>query len=404
MPTITGNLSFAIIGQGRNPKRAFKVSRACDDVRYIVVAQKRRTTDTPFKYIGDLLNWFLRREGYTVYVLFGKSQKTDEYMTLSGPCVELTTSEYANIRDHLEPLRKKLCENDFKSLFDKLAEELSEIHYKPGCGISAINLNRDGKIEISLNEDLEKKEARDVASQIFFFVRDVCHVHQHHAPTSDTIVDVVSDTDETNWKRETLYALFRWVIQQKRSKNPNAYIDAKGVLAYARAFTEIHCVTKNISLGLPQYNRDATIESLDAGLARAERDAKEKGRFAFAFFNRIIPAVGLILAFLTPFYKSSGTIGVTDQALLMAKFSDWLNDNLLDVGAALILIILVSNIAIVFRSQIFSMTLWFDLMRLLYPLPYRLIFCILLILSGSLILLAIQEYLSLTIITFDQAP
>lgn len=405
MPTITGNLSFAIIGQGRQPKRAFKVSRAADGVRFVVVAQKRRTTDVPFRKFGDLLNVALRREGYTVYVFFGKSIRSEGYNTLSGPCIEMTPRVYSRIKRRLLPLRgAKLKDNEFGEEFDHLAAELSELSVEPGCGLSAIELNRDGKVEISLN-NLESKEAQDNASQIYFYLRDVCHVHQHHSPTSDTILDVVPSSEgDMHWKRETLYALFRWVIQQKRSKTPSAFIDAKGVLSYARAFTEKHCGEKESSEGLPQYLRDATIESLDAGLARAEGLATTKGKLATTIFNRIFPGLGLVLAFLTPLYKTPGSIDVTDQELLVAKLSSWVNDHIVDVFSALTVTVILANFSVVYRSRLFSGKFWLDVFRSIFPISYYFIIFVLIVLSGSLIVMGIQYYSSLTMIPFDPGP
>jgi hypothetical protein len=386
-------------------KAADGVPPAKDGVRYIVVAQRRRTTDVPFSRVGDAINKLLGREGYTVYILFGKSLESEDYQLMTGPCIELTTSEYSNLAKDLEPLRKTtLSDEEFGNLFDTLAAKFTNVSDKPGCGISAIELSRDGKIEIAFN-DIEDQEAQDVASQIYFFVRDVCHVHQHHAPTSDTILDVVPHSvGEHHWKRETLYSLYRWVIQQKRSKSPSAYVDAKGVLAYARAFTEKHCHSEEHSKCLPQYLRDATIESLDAGLARAEYLEKTKGKFPATLFNRILPSIGLVLAFLTPFYRSPGATGATDQEILVARFADWINDNIINVSAALIFTIVIANVAIVFRSRIFSWRPWFDLFRTLFPVPYWLVVFVLTIASASFVVLAAEGFWELTTIPYDPAP
>ncbi len=120
--------------------------------------------------------------------------------------MELTTQEYGRLKEALEPLRNEnLDDQGFEVLFDELAAMFSDVNDKPGCGISAIALNRDGKVEIAFNP-IESQEAQDVASQIYFFVRDVCHVRQQHAPTSDTILDVVPlSSGDNRWKRETLY-------------------------------------------------------------------------------------------------------------------------------------------------------------------------------------------------------
>jgi len=348
----------------------------------------------------------LKREGWTVYVMFGKSFKSEEYRALSGPCIELTIAQYAALKPKLEQLNHDgLTEDQFGQAFDDLAKDLSEKGGEPGCGISAIELNRDGKVEIDFEDSLDASEAQDVASQIFFFLRDVCHVHQHHAPTSDTILDVVPYSGaDSHWKRETLYSLFRWVIQQKRSRLPASYIDAKGVLAYARAFTEKHCNPEEMPQEFPLYLREATIESLDAGLARAEQEAEVSNRFISRIFNRILPLVGLVLAFLTPFYNSPTGTGVTDQEILVARFAEWFNDNILDVAASFILVVILANVGFVFRSAIFRERFWFDLYRVLYPIPHWVLLGALFVLFGSVVALAVQEYLLITRLPFDYGP
>ncbi|RGP35816.1 hypothetical protein [Pseudotabrizicola alkalilacus] len=375
-------------------------------MRHVVVAQKRRTTDTPFGFLGDLLNLALRREGYTVYVLFGKSVRNEEFETLSGPCVELTPGEFKSAMKKLTPLlQPDQNDQEFDETFDKVAEEFTDLSNRPGCGLSAVVLNRNGKAEISFEGQLSDREAQDVASQILFFLRDVCHVHQHHAPTSDTILDVIPyDESDRAWKRETLYSLYRWVIQQKRTKNPEAYIDAKGVLAYARAFEEKHCSNNSASSGLPQYLREATMESIDAGLARAEIEEESKGRLTSAFFNRVVPLFGLVLAFLTPLYRPSASSGSTNQAVLVERFAQWVNDNFISVGATLALMVVLANVSFIFRGRIFGRRIWFDLFRSIYPAPYWLVISALFILTTSLLLLILERYIALTMLPLGFAP
>ncbi len=315
-------------------------------------------------------------------------------------------AEYAKIERTLEQLAdyKFIAGDQFDAKFDEVANIVAERSSHPGCGLSAIELSRDGKVEISLN-NLSEAEAQDVASQIFFFIRDVCHVHQHHAPTSDTILDVVPSSEgDTHWKRETLYSLFRWVIQQKRSRSPSAFVDAKGVLAYARAFAEKHCGAAEREIGLPQYLREATIESLDAGLARAEFEEKQKGKLSAAFFNRIIPVSALLLAFLSPFYRTPDAIGATDQEILVAKFADWLNAHIIDISASVVFVVFLANVGIIYRSRIFGGRAWFDFFRLLFSIPYHVVLLILLVTTGSLTVLGVQEYMNWTSLPFDPGP
>lgn len=378
------------------------MARVSERVRYVAVSQVRRTTDVPFGKIGDVFNYIFCRDGYTVYTLFGKSSAEDDYHTLSGPCIELSQSEYRQLYKSLQALDSELDDQEFETLFDELAVVFSSKRDMPGCGLSAIELRRDGKIEISF-ADIPFDEAQDVASQIYFFVRDVCHVHQHHAPTSDTILDVVPiDEGDNHWKRETLYSLYRWVIQQKRSKNPVAYVDAKGVLAYASAFTQMHCAEPFDRVKLPNYLREATIESLDAGLKRADYIDKNSAKIANAIFNKTIPLLGVILAFLSLFYIPPSESNLTAQQILLSEFVGWFNANIILVIATLIFTIVVANISIVFRSRIFMWSLWLDFFRLIFPIPYSVVIIVLLILSLGFSLLAIQEFLELKFPLFNQ--
>lgn len=192
IPTITGHLSFSTIGLGRNPKKLFKRFRAADGTRYTVVSQKRRMTDALFGKLGDFVNWIRGREGYSVFVVFGKSFAADGFDEMFGPCIEFSMREYSALAARLDELKNGLSDQQFEEKFDELSEFFVERSGdRPGT-VTAFSINRNGAFLVEVPDEVEltDKGHRDIASQVYFFSRDICHIHQHHSPTSDTILDV----------------------------------------------------------------------------------------------------------------------------------------------------------------------------------------------------------------------
>jgi hypothetical protein len=209
-----------------------------------VVAQKRRTSDSLFGWVGDWLDERANTQGYTVFVLFGASRKADGHSVISGPCIEVSYATYLENENCLNSMTSQ-CEVDaFEKAFLSAVEKFTLASAEPSGVLSAIEVHRNGQATIEVDDDQysDAAEQKMLASQVYFFLRDICHIHQHHADSSDTISDVTDCTDEEDaWKRETLYSLYRWVIQQKRAKRVEAYFSAKGVLSYAHIVINFAC-------------------------------------------------------------------------------------------------------------------------------------------------------------------
>nr|WP_047165990.1 hypothetical protein [Sphingomonas sp. Y57] len=92
----------------------------------------------------------------------------------------------------------------------------------------------------------ESEAVRVFPSQAYFFVKDVSHLHYHHAPGSDQLLPLTQvkwpataqdlELSETKWRRETLWGLARVVAQYRRRSTIPDFHKALGVLAYADAF------------------------------------------------------------------------------------------------------------------------------------------------------------------------
>ncbi len=385
VPTITGNLSFATIGSAKIPNKVFGVSRDFNGVRFVALSQKRRTTDAQFNKIGNALNLLREREGQSVYTLLGKKGESEGRTTFSGVCINLIPEQYEHFKNSLNLLlENNLSAQSFEDTFNNISTEILDrmINFK-GCA-AKFELDRDGKIEIEILI-CNQGEAEDVASQMFFFIRDMCHNHQHHTPTSDTIIDVVPKSDgEDAWRRETLYSLNRWIIQRKRTKSILAYMDAKGVLAYARAFTELHCLKSEDGEQFPKFLWNETSDSLDAGLAKAKYGREEKERISTVVFNRILPVVVVFFLLLGTFTDAINQSGLTSQELIAFKIADFFSKNIIIFCALIVGIIFYE-----FRSRL-SRQLKFDIFRVLMIFRFRDVFVILI--AFLLALIAIGYY------------
>jgi hypothetical protein len=157
------------------------------------------------------------------------------------------------------------------------------------------------------DEPLAKRHVRHIlAAQLFSFIRDIGHQHQHHNPKTDTIVDLheIIDDDDTRWRKHTLYGIYRRIISYKRRPHVEQQLMALGLLAYAKAFRNV-CVSEGIDC-LPPYYDLETRESISATEARVRYSLqKRQDRIS------VIRTVGLGLAALVVAIAGLEKIGPT---------------------------------------------------------------------------------------------
>lgn len=99
--------------------------------------------------------------------------------------------------------------------------------------------------------------------QAFYFLKDICHRHQHHSPKTDTLADLYVSSDDVEWRREVLYALYRKIIHFKRNRTEDAILDSMGTLAYAQAFQTI-CGKNTRDGQLPDFDNKSLACSLES--------------------------------------------------------------------------------------------------------------------------------------------
>jgi hypothetical protein len=182
-----------------------------------------------------------------------------------------------------------------------------------------------------------------IADQSYFFLRDLVHEHQHHAPHVDTILTLQRrTTDEHAWRRNVLFSLHFYVISARRTRRPIMLVQALGVLAYCQSFVGI-CKTAGCQdHDIPQFEVAAIEASLRAQIeeqAHIRKAAESWGQRIWNARLALIAVLAPILAMIAVFVQPR--IG-TDEGIRrfpgLNKASDFFSDHF---GRMLGLVVLV---------------------------------------------------------------
>lgn len=277
VPTITGQLSFSLIGLGGaapdcvTANVEFWDEKAGHPRRRVAVVQRRVTRDLP------LTVWpvpYLFRSIAAEFILVGETQpalrpiiqdgkigrRDDEIGVLAGELIVLpfhdtqSRSERALIRK----IRKRIAAagdstpraviGSDAALGLDLQAWIAEAA-RAGLTLARFRfeLYRTGEfrieqvksIPVAEDADLDQDEFDAIlASQTYYFVKDIAHRHYHHRPSTDNLLPLtpLKASDDVSWRRETLWSLARAVLEMRRSGKLPGHKSALGVLAYAEAF------------------------------------------------------------------------------------------------------------------------------------------------------------------------
>ncbi|MDF3350038.1 hypothetical protein HKX17_07660 [Sulfitobacter sp. KE34] len=237
-----------------------------------------------------LANWLVKLSGLFSFVLVGRVQADGE------KCLGrvYVISNYLNALD-TRRLKKQLREASDENL-DILAfeAELRQI----SCCEANFTLERQGRatVEIVSNEDASASLGQLLANQIFYFLKDISHVHQHHDPKHDAITELTirnPSKSSEQWIADTQHALYRAIIRYKRFRNEKALFRASGILAYANAFYTSYVSGSTVS---KTYHGDDLAESLSVTRAEIQHfDQKRLSRIE-TFRNFFFALFGLVLS------------------------------------------------------------------------------------------------------------
>lgn len=294
IPTVSGQLSFSIIGHSSAAKNCAFVNEAhsgdetAAPVRHLVLHQRRTAPDFP--YPDFLTKWFYPGSVYD-FVCVAQTEQAEIQVMLprnaegeprvkSVPNAQgvlkgkihvllhetqkaLRTKNWASI----QRLKATIWQTDAENIAARsmvIARTLAgdnlppEFGHIPSLLAADFELYRTGEFRLTIDQTkwLEMIDEREIdealktiPNQIFYFMKDVVHRHYHHDGSSDqmlalTRLNGASATDEINWRRSTLWGLVRVIMQYRRAGRWLDLQKAKGVIAYAEAFQHsfAHCI------------------------------------------------------------------------------------------------------------------------------------------------------------------
>lgn len=288
IPNVAGRLSFSHIGASNFPTRCVWQNTGNAIGRRIAVAQKRRLADwlLPDFYFKVLYGFSATWR--FVLVANSEADPTDQIARLKGEIFVLQESEWDRLfqTSNDELLTPKGVFEQITSNWARKRRNSRAKDELPGVLLQQLRsfslfsfilcIRRSGVVGLKMNmsatglafaddyTDGERTPNSDdiayIANQAFFFLKDISHIHRHHPPGTDTIVEVCEIDTRKTWAINTHYRIHRKVVEMRRSKSPKILYKTLGVLAYLSAMTKAvwpHTGAK----GKPVAYNNAEIES-----------------------------------------------------------------------------------------------------------------------------------------------
>lgn len=355
VPTANGRLSFRHVGESRNPTESRYANVTTDSTRLVVAYQHRPLSDALFQW---LIHPLQHLDGSFYFVLTARSEETPghteelfgtisiykshlDWRAFGRPAIRERVRDINLLVHSFVPNRDALTEALFEDCERELAQTADiEIKYRLFRTGEVYFENPSFKDSVLAQESNEYAAAQGqdfnkwIADQSYFFLRDITHTHQHHAPSSDTMLmlhyrDDPTEEDDTDgdigWRRNIVYSLNHHIIRAKRFADSISLFQAMGVLAYCKSFKGICTERFEMGIpGLPQFNDDALLDSLrarvDERMALATQEATNAQiqisraanwrLFVLAFITLVIAMMAIVV---TPFISANKTLESVGQ-------------------------------------------------------------------------------------------
>jgi hypothetical protein len=335
-----GRLSFSEIGDTLHPTRSVRVNEADTNGRVIIAFQKRVTTDAvvPFK------NYTTRLAGMSGEMWFVCVATTEEH---HGRALEKLNGRLYIFHDHsiwklsarniVKDAQKELREANETAPFNfvedfepRVCDLKDRLNHLSSFNVG-FELQRTGEVKIIYESESiknphaphfsndEEHMLHIVAAQTYFFLKDLSHNHQHHRPSTDTLLDLHKFVSERHWREQVLYSLYRKIISYKRHPNIQNISDSKGVLAYAQAFVRLSGIKLEEVKSrekLPYADLDALRESLAAAANNVSWSFQYKTQRYEKTLSFLVAFLGLFFALVSLLSLSGEKFTKIDPALL----------------------------------------------------------------------------------------
>ncbi len=344
VPTVSGKLSFRIIGETSHPERCVSSNILVGSHRYIVCYQRRNLSD---KVIPGFFGRYLSGDFRFVFVARVKQDYRSINLPLYGHVFMI--QDLGAWRETIRPTvrraqaqmmeyQQNLVEQEFleQRVIHSILETLDALYERSVVSVNVI-LQRTG--ELALNKILSRKRefvelSSDlkiyanvsvvdlIAAQLYYFVRDIVHTHQHHAKRTDTIITAYRTTNDIDWRKAVLFSLYNHIVARKRSNNIIDNENALGILAYASTFFEI----SRDALGekglwaaneknFPTFRDNQLTASIVASIRRLSAILQTKAERRQARWNRRISWVGVTLTILGLLYAFGGDAPIENSTM-----------------------------------------------------------------------------------------
>lgn len=351
VPTVAGNLSFSAFGETTFPTPAVTANVTDQKTRYVVSYQARHCGDYIAPIFRDFIGkHFFRVKGTFRFLCIAKatSPGLNRQETLEGRLFvfhdkqtwrNLVEPLVKDSQESLERFRDNPMGNDLLVHFEPRFQQLiAEIPSRSSLWADFI-LDRSGVVEIRSDINQEKSEdaprfpqgknrqnrlLHAVVEQLYYFLRDIGHRHQHHHPKTDTIIGIHANADDIEWRLSTLFSMYRKIIHYKRHPEKKVFFNSLGVLAYAKTFRQI--CEKQLPDGafdrFPDYY-DANMEQSIEGIqSKIQNTLTQRQVRSDAIRNAIIGFAGLIisLAAITSLVENKPALDPHPILLVLTKF------------------------------------------------------------------------------------
>jgi len=308
VPTVNGRLSYRHIGECSHPANTkYANVSPSDNTRYILAFQIRPLSDLLFKSLTEA---FSRLTGDMPFLLCAKTTKTSEQdYTISGNVFIFSNKRTWQISCKSEISRHVESINERRLWRDQQNESIVSANWQTARQYLRQNadirvyfrLLRSGEVFFS-NPRFRDKELENnslayanskghdfrswIANQAYFFLRDLCHRHQHHDAYSDTILILQDRTTlmPRRWRLNIIYSLHFALIRAKRHSEVTSLAQALGLLSYAKSFEKI--CAKDPDWKDSKYNYNELTGSIEARLKELELQNAQQDRISAKNRNR----------------------------------------------------------------------------------------------------------------------
>lgn len=266
IPNLRGRLSFNAIGSSTKP---YPYTKSVESEFNLVSQSNRKLNDSA---LPRFLRMSLFEFKYSPLRLFSRLSKTIE--KLSYHSGDFKFSFYYRESDGIqcngyviiEPnanLSSKSCDGILKDqeLLKSMNIDGIQQILDRSLVITKIKIDRDGFCELD-NLYVRKVRSGDLLwtssvvdgfnqfieeaiHQTYYFIKDVCHQHQHHDSKTDNLLPLVSCEDRNiNRVYEELSikifkSLYRLILKKRRSDSIKDFYSMKGILCYLKSFRTI---------------------------------------------------------------------------------------------------------------------------------------------------------------------